>query len=111
MAGFLKFVSVVYLVLVWLIAALILTGSIFTPTPAFGGWIFIFRIGVIMSAGVLSIPAAALYGFGQIVGDVRQMRDDARLTLNNIRVVRRYYEPESASPDEPKFPSRMASAE
>ena len=36
---------------------------------------------------VLSIPAVALFAFGQVVGDVRAMRQ-------HLRVMRNYYEPD-----------------
>lgn len=86
MAKFLKFVSGFYLLFVWLIFVM----SLATPVAgAYAGGPF---LAFLMAIG-LSIPAAVLFAFGQIVGDIRQMRDDTRTSLNNLRVMRRYYEP------------------
>jgi hypothetical protein len=86
MANFLKVVSGFYLVFVWLIFAAMLampSGRAYVGTP----------IIAFLAAVAASIPAAVLFAFGQVVGDIRQMRDDTRTSLNNLRVMRRYYEP------------------
>jgi len=76
MAGFIKFVSGLYLLLVWGIAAVILIARPGpTPLPAGGELI------VLLIAVALALPAAVLFGFGQLVGDVRQMRDDHSTTF------------------------------
>ena len=43
----------------------------------------------------LSIPAVALFAFGQVVGDVRIMRNNAQLQSEHLRAMRAYYEPNS----------------
>jgi HAMP domain-containing protein len=103
MPKFLKAVSVVYLVVIWLIAAVVLVASVSVPQtpPEIRLAVQLVTIG---TAIILSVPAAALYAFGQLAGDVRQMRDDARASLNNLRAIRRYYEPEQQQPQrEPAF--------
>jgi hypothetical protein len=42
----------------------------------------------------LSIPAIALFAFGQVVGDVRIMRNHARIQSDHLQAMRSYYEPE-----------------
>jgi hypothetical protein len=95
MAVFLKFVSGVYLIFVWFICAVILLGpSIGLRTglePNVG--ITGMQVLAIFSAIGLSIPAVALFGFAQIVGDVRIMRNNARLQNEHLAALRRYYEP------------------
>lgn len=89
MANFLKVVSGIYLIFVWLVFVLMATTPAANAYVGSGGSIIAFAAAI-----GLSIPAAIIYAFGQIVGDIRQMRDDARVSLNNIRVMRRYYEPD-----------------
>jgi hypothetical protein len=91
MAAFLKVVSGVYLVVVWLTFA----GVISTPTPLTGplGSDAMVKIFAFMIAIGLSIPAVALFAFGQVVGDVRIMRNNARLQSEHLQAMRAYYEP------------------
>jgi hypothetical protein len=71
MAAFLKVVSGVYLAFVWLIFFVMLG----TPTPLTGSMAAgTANIMAFMIAVGLSIPAVALFAFGQVVGDVRIMR-------------------------------------
>ena len=93
MALFLKIVSGVYLFFVWLTFALVAGG------PSLGlhlnpsvGEAAVKTIAFFMAIG-LSIPAVALFGFAQIVGDVRIMRNNARLQSDHLAAMRRYYEP------------------
>jgi len=78
MASFLKFISGLYLVIVWLAFAIVAAGS--------NGQTQIFGLVALLSAIGASIPAAALYAFGQVVEDVRQSRD-------HLAAMRKYYEP------------------
>jgi hypothetical protein len=80
MATFLKIVSGLYLLFVWFTCFIALTQP-FAYAGGPGGHILILLIGV-----VLSIPAAVLFAFGQIVGDVRVMKD-------HLRAMRAYYDP------------------
>lgn len=91
MAIFLKIVSGVYLVLVWLTFVMMVKTPV-AGMPALGGFesVLAFLIAV-----VLSIPAVALFAFGQIVGDVRTIRNNSRAQLGHLAAMRRYYEPNS----------------
>jgi tetrahydromethanopterin S-methyltransferase subunit C len=90
MAVFLKIVSGVYLAFVWLVFAL----AVSRPTPLSAsvgpeaGQVLTFLIAI-----SLSIPAAVLFAFGQIVGDVRIMRNHARIQSDHLSAMRLYYEP------------------
>lgn len=89
MAIVLKVVSAVYLAFVWLAFAF----AINTPMPVaplLGGAEHL--ITFLIAVG-LSMPAIVLYGFGQVVGDIRMMRDLAKLQGDDLRAMRRYYEP------------------
>ena len=90
MAVFLKIVSGVYLAFIWL--AFALAASRPTPLSASvgtdAGHLLTFLIAI-----VLSIPAAVLFAFGQIVGDVRIMRNHSRMQSDHLRAMRSYYEP------------------
>lgn len=88
MATFLKIVSLIYLVLVWATFALMMAVPIPTPGPVTGGPV-IFGIAV-----VLSVPAAVLFAFGQVVGDVRAMRNLAHIQTDHLEAMRAYYEPD-----------------
>jgi hypothetical protein len=90
MAIFLKIVSGVYLAFVWLVFFMTLSA----PTPlnasygSAGANVIVFMIAI-----GLSIPAVALFAFGQVVGDVRVMRNNARLQSYHLKAMRAYYEP------------------
>lgn len=86
MAAILKIVSAVYLIFVWLVLAMVL------ENPNFRGYgdQSLTQVLAFLTAIGLSIPAVALYAFGQVVGDVRVMRE-------HLRVMRRYYEPDGRS--------------
>jgi hypothetical protein len=45
-----------------------------------------------MIAVGLSIPAVALFAFGKVVGDVRIMRNHARMQSDHLQAMRSYYE-------------------
>ena len=80
MALFLKVVSALYLIVVWSTFA----GTLQIPiVPSAGPLepILLFILAV-----AFSIPAVALFAFGQVVGDVRATR-------NHLAAMRRYYEP------------------
>ena len=91
-AIFLKIVSGVYLVFVWLV--FFLTLSVSTPLNASVGSAGANVITFMIAIG-LSIPAVALFAFGQVVGDVRIMRNNAQLQSEHLRAMRAYYEPNS----------------
>jgi hypothetical protein len=91
MAAFLKVVSGVYLAFVWLI----FIGAISTPPPltsSLGSDTAVKLITFMIAVG-LSIPAVALFAFGQVVGDVRIMRNNARMQSDHLQAMRAYYEP------------------
>ncbi|WP_108522748.1 hypothetical protein [Bradyrhizobium algeriense] len=93
MAIFLKIVSGVYLAFVWLV--LFLTLSVPTPlnvsVASAGASVIVFMIAI-----GLSIPAVALFAFGQVVGDVRIMRNNARLQSEHLKAMWAYYEPSNS---------------
>lgn len=88
MSLFLKIVSGIYLLLIWLIFLIVVLVTPGTRLPTFGyddigtGAPLVFFF-ICLS---LSIPAAVLYAFGQIVGDIRASR-------NHLEAMRAYYEP------------------
>jgi hypothetical protein len=91
MAVFLKIVSGIYLVFIWLVFGIALStpaASALTPGPAPQLLAFVIAIG-------LSIPAVALFAFGQVVGDVRIMRNHARMQSDHLKAMRAYYEPQT----------------
>ena len=92
MAIFLKIVSGVYLAFVWLV--FFMTLSVPTPLNASIGSAGANVITFMIAIG-LSIPAVALFAFGQVVGDIRIMRNNARLQSEHLRAMRAYYEPNS----------------
>jgi hypothetical protein len=89
MATFLKIVSGVYLVLVWLAFAGTFAGY---HGPESLGNNATHILAFFIAVG-LSIPAAILFGFAQVVGDVRVMRNCAVRQVNHLAAMRRYYEP------------------
>jgi hypothetical protein len=91
MAAFLKIVSGVYLAFIWLV--FFLAASRPTPLNASLGTDGAHIITFMIAIG-LSIPAAALFAFGQVVGDVRVMRNHARIQSEHLQAMRSYYEPE-----------------
>jgi hypothetical protein len=94
MPSFLKVVSIIYLIVIWLIAVAFCFGAGSVPDTAPQMKLGLQLISVAL-ATILSIPAAALYAFGQLAADIRRMRDDLTASLNNLRVMRRYYEPDA----------------
>ena len=91
MGIFLKIVSGVYLAFVWLIFALTLK-NLGAVSSTLGGDAAAQVIAFMIAVG-LSIPAAVLFGFGQIVSDIRVIRHLTRTQTEDLRAVRRYYEP------------------
>lgn len=90
MATFLKVVSGVYLVFVWLVFAMMLKAPMAAASSLGGAepfFAFLIAVG-------LSIPAVALFAFGQVVGDVRIMRNNSKAQLEHLAAMRRYYEPQ-----------------
>ena len=87
MANFLKIVSGVYLLVVWVGFVAVVT---LAPAPDVysGPLAFLIALGA-------SIPAAALFAFAQIVEDVRSMRNNLRLQSDHLRAMRNYYEPQA----------------
>jgi len=93
MALFLKAVSGLYLILIWLVVALVFA----SPVPALAGTVGsdgLAKAILLLVAVGLSIPAAVLFGFAQIVGDVRTMRSLAKSQNDHLTAMRRYYEPQ-----------------
>jgi di/tricarboxylate transporter len=91
MAAFLKIVSGIYLICIWLVLALFTGVHVSTLDDSLGGAgvkLFGFLVAV-----VLSIPAAAMFGFAQIISDVRALRDQTRIQGQHLAAMRRYYEP------------------
>jgi hypothetical protein len=91
MATFLKVVSGLYLLFVWAAFAMTLNmPAAFGATNAGSEKLLAFLIAV-----GLSIPAVALFAFGQVVGDVRAMRNNTRRQEEHLQAMRHYYEPKS----------------
>jgi len=89
MAAFLKIVSGVYLALIWFVFAFAVSHPNDTGPYNHDAVVvvaFVIAIG-------LSIPAAVLFAFGQVVGDVRIMRSHVRQQNEHLRAIRAYYEP------------------
>jgi hypothetical protein len=83
MSVFLRIVSAFYLIVVWGVFA----GTLKMPiVPSAGA---LEPILLFLFAVALSIPAVALFAFGQVVGDVRATR-------NHLAALRRYYEPKNS---------------
>ncbi len=82
MALFLKIVSGIYFALIWLFAAFALA----MPTSELGLSIW-HKPAIVIVAATLTLPAAALYAFGQVVGDVRKVRQ-------HLAAMRHYYDPQ-----------------
>jgi hypothetical protein len=69
-----------------------------TPTPLTGSMAAgTAHVIAFMIAVGLSIPAVALFAFGQVVGDVRIMRNHARIQSDHLQAMRAYYEPQPSS--------------
>lgn len=92
MAFFLKAVSGIYLFFVWASCAMAIAHP--TPLSASVGGESAANVLIVMLCIGLSIPAVALFGFAQIVGDVRAIRNSARLHGDHLAAMRRYYEPQ-----------------
>lgn len=82
MAAFLKIVSGFYLLIVWLGFGVFVS----VPTTGYGMDALAVKVGAFLAVISLSIPAVALYAFGQVVGDIRATR-------NHLHAMRKYYEP------------------
>jgi hypothetical protein len=78
-AIFLKVVSGIYFILIWLVAVV----ALMTPLEGLSVW---HKPIIVIIAATLTLPAAALYAFGTVVGDTRRIR-------NHLAAIRRYYEP------------------
>lgn len=92
MAFFLKTVSGLYLFLVWLIIAMAISRPV-SPLAGTVGSGEAASVIVLFVGIVFSIPAAVLFGFAQIVDDVRTMRKLAKSQNDQLTAMRRYYEP------------------
>lgn len=90
MPTFLKIVSGLYLLIVWLV----FFSATRIPAPPTLGSDFPFRAMVLVLAVSFSIPAAILYAFGQLVAEVRSIRHLSHLQAEHLKAVRRYYEPQ-----------------
>jgi hypothetical protein len=90
MSIFLKVISGLYLVLVWFAFASTFVGVHVGPSSLDDDTVHILGFFIAL---VLSIPAAALFGFAQIIGDVREMRNTLWLQADHLAAMRRYYEP------------------
>ena len=90
MAAFLKIVSGIYLAFVWLVFVLVLKVA---PMPADAAIGSVAPVIAFLAAVVLSIPAVAMFAFGQLVGDIRVMRNHARMQSDHLQAMRAYYEP------------------
>ena len=82
MAAFLKIVSAIYLIVVWLVFAAAISAEV--PIQAIA-YTALFKPALFTVFVLISIPAVALYAFGQLVRDVRAMRD-------HLGAMRAYYE-------------------
>jgi ABC-type proline/glycine betaine transport system permease subunit len=91
MAVFLKLVSALYLIFVWAVFAVAVSKPF--PLASSVGNETTNVITLFIAIG-LSIPAVALFGFAQIVGDVRMIRNQARMQSEHLRAMRAYYEPQ-----------------
>jgi hypothetical protein len=92
MATVLRVVSAIYLVFVWLV----FVGALNAPSSitASVGSDSTVKLMVFTICVGLSIPAVALFAFGQVVADVRTMRNNSRLQTEHLDAMRSYYEPE-----------------
>jgi hypothetical protein len=82
MASFLKFVSGVYLLIVWLCVGIAVLAPVAPMTQDQG----LIKVAAILAGIVLTVPAAALFAFAQLVEDTRFIRI-------HLASIRRYYEP------------------
>lgn len=92
MATMLRVISGIYLVFVWLA----FFGAMNAPpsmTASVGSDTVVKLMGFTICVG-LSIPAIALFAFGQVVADVRTMRNNSRAQTDHLEAMRSYYEPE-----------------
>jgi hypothetical protein len=87
MGTFIKSVAGLCLFVIWALVALALLGSANVPadTPYAG----LVPIILILIAIVLSLPVAMVYALGSIASDMRE-------AVRHLRVMRRYYEPDTA---------------
>jgi hypothetical protein len=89
---FLKAVSGTYLFFVWLTAVVVITHP--SPIDATVGGHAAANLLTVLIAISLSIPAAIMFGFAQIVADIRIIRNHAQMQSDHLTAMRRYYEPE-----------------
>ncbi len=76
MGGFLKFVAAIYLIFVWVVAILSMgNASSYAGSPLA---VFVIAVG-------LSVPAAIMFGFGQIIEGVAEMNA-------HLAVIREFFE-------------------
>ncbi|MDB5824130.1 MAG: hypothetical protein JWR21_2834 [Herminiimonas sp.] len=90
MATILRIVSAIYLIFIWVV----FFGTMNVPTPMASVPDTTVKLMVFSICVGLSIPAVALFAFGQVVADVRVMRNNARLQTEHLDAMRTYYEPE-----------------
>jgi hypothetical protein len=86
-AEFLKVISVVYLIIVWIAVALFF----FVPVPG-DAYAVAAKVLSIVGGISLSIPAAAMFAFAQVVEDVRAIRAHMTAQTDHLKAMRRYYE-------------------
>jgi len=92
MATILRVISGLYLIFIWLVCV----GAMNAPpsvTASLGSDTVVKLMTFTIFVG-LSIPAVALFAFGQVVADVRTMRNNSRTQTEHLDAMRSYYEPE-----------------
>ncbi|MFN3351669.1 MAG: hypothetical protein ACK41X_22175 [Pseudorhodoplanes sp.] len=94
MATFLKVVSGTYLFFVWLAFTLVVSG-VRVGLGGSGDDIGPIALIAFLICITLSIPAVALYAFGQVVADVRTMRQRMEKSESHLFAMRSYYEPQA----------------
>lgn len=97
MATFLRIISVIYLLVVW-----VTFGGAMHAQETSGLTSILLFIGAVS----LTIPAAVLYAFGQVVDDISAMRHNSRVQCEHLAAMRRYYEPQTNEENprsEPRF--------
>lgn len=89
MAKFLRFVSALYVILVWLALAVVVSMPAVASTLGPATELVAFFIAV-----SLSIPATALFAFAQVVEDIRSVRRNVRLQRDHLEAMLAHYEPQ-----------------
>lgn len=92
MATLLRIISAIYLIFIWVafFGAMNVSPSM---TASVGSDTVVKLMTFTIFVG-LSIPAVALFAFGQVVADVRTMRNNSRAQTEHLDAMRSYYEPE-----------------